>query len=150
MAVKPIPEGFHSITPYLIVRGVPQLLDFLKKAFGAQEDHRTALPDGTIMHAQVRIGDSPVMMGEAHSGFQVMPCSLYLYVEDTDAVYRRALDAGGTSIMEPANQFYGDRNAGVRDPAGNSWWIATHLEDVAPEEIAKRAASHAKPRPKPE
>jgi PhnB protein len=148
MAVKPIPDDHYSVTPYLMVHGVPQLIDFLKKAFDARENHRCALPDGTVMHAEVRIGNSPVMMGEAPAGVPLMPGCLYLYVEDTDAVYRRALAAGATSMMEPADQFYGDRNAGVSDPAGNAWWIATHVEDVSPEEVTRRAAIHAKERPK--
>ena len=139
MAVKPIPDGFHSVTPYLIVPGVAKLIDFLKQAFEAEETHRSTRPDGAIMHAQVTIGDSAVMMGEPMGEFQPMPGSIYLYVNDTDAVYKHALRACATSIMEPADQFYGDRNAGVKDPSGNIWWIATHKEDVPPEELAKRA-----------
>jgi len=139
MAVKPIPEGYHSITPYLTIPGVAKLLDFLQQAFEAQELHRMARPDGTIMHAEVRIGDSPVMMGESMGSCEPMFGSLYLYVHDVDAVYKRALQAGATSTSEPADQFYGDRSAGVKDPVGNQWWIATHKEDVPPEEIARRA-----------
>ncbi len=139
MAVKPIPDGFHTVTPYLIVEGVSALIDFLKAAFNAKEHHRTTLPNGRVMHAQVQIGDSMIMMGEAMEGFPAMPASIYLYVPDTDAMYRKAIEAGAQSVMEPADQFYGDRNAGVRDAAGNMWWIGTHIEDVAPEEIAKRA-----------
>jgi PhnB protein len=139
MAVKPIPEGYHSITPYLTIPGVAKVLDFLKQAFEAEELHRLARPDGTIMHAEVRIGDSRVMMGEPMGSCQPMFGSLYLYVHDVDAVYKRALQAGATSTSEPADQFYGDRSAGIKDPAGNQWWIATHKEDVPPEEIARRA-----------
>jgi PhnB protein len=139
MAVKPKPDGYHSVTPYLVVPGVAKLIDFLKQAFDATEIERMAKPDGSIMHAEVRIGDSVVMMGEAGGKFQPMPAMVYLYVDDTDASYRRALQAGATSVMEPADQFYGDRNAGVRDPSGNMWWIATHKEDVPREEMAKRA-----------
>jgi uncharacterized glyoxalase superfamily protein PhnB len=91
------------------------------------------------MHAEVTIGDSVIMMGEPMGEFKPMPCMIYVYVEDTDAVYKQALKAGATSVMEPADQFYGDRNAGVKDMAGNLWWIATHVEDVAPEELEKRA-----------
>jgi PhnB protein len=91
------------------------------------------------MHAEVFIGDSAVMMGEPVGETPALPGSLYLYVEDTDSTYRRAIDAGATSLMEPANQFYGDRNAGIKDPSGNMWWIATHVEDVTPEEMARRA-----------
>jgi uncharacterized glyoxalase superfamily protein PhnB len=146
MAVRPIPEGHHTVTPYLVVHGVPQLLDFVHQAFGAVEVHRTALPDGTIMHAEVRIGDSIVMMGEAPSGSRPMLGSLYLYVPDADAVYRSALEAGATSLTEPADQFYGDRSAGVLDPLGNHWWIATHKEDLSPEEMARRVEAAVKQR----
>lgn len=139
MAVKAIPDGFHSVTPFLVVSGVARLIDFLKQGFAAQEIHCMTQPDGTVMHAEVRIGDSIVMMGEAMGACQPMPSTLYLYVHDADAVYQRALQAGATSTMEPTDQFWGDRNAGVEDPAGNRWWIATHQEDVSPEEIRQRA-----------
>src|SRR2546422_2922688 len=143
MAAKPIPDGFRTVTPYLLVPGVAKLIDFLKQAFAAEETHRSARPDGTVMHAQVKIGDSTVMMGEPMGEFR-MPGSLYLYVTDTDATYKRALQAGATSVMAPADQFYGDRNAGVKDAGGNVWWIATHKEDVPPEELAKRAEASMK------
>ena len=93
MAVKPIPEGYHTVTPYLVVEGVPKLIEFLKAAFGAREIHRTALPDGSVMHAEVQIGDSRVMMGEASGGMKPIPAMLYLYVPDVDAVYERAVRA---------------------------------------------------------
>jgi len=144
MAVKPIPDGYHAVTPYLTVQGVPKLIDFLKQAFEAQEIERMTQPDGTIGHAEVRIGDSVVMMGEARDEWKPMPSGIYLYVNDTDAVYKRALQAGATSIMEPADQFYGDRSAGVKDSSGNHWWIATHKEDVSPEELKKRAQAAMK------
>jgi PhnB protein len=142
MAVRPIPEGFHTVTPYLVVQGVPKLLDFLKQAFDAHEIMRMPRPDGIIMHAEVRIGDSPVMMGEAVGEHKPRPSCLYLYVENADATYKRALQAGATSTMEPADQFYGDRHAGVVDPVGNQWWIATHIEDVPPDELARRAEAY--------
>ena len=144
MAAKPIPEGFHTITPYLVVQGVSKLIDFLKQAFDAKEIHRTAMPDGTVMHAEVKIGDSPVMMGEARGDYAAMPACLYLYVTDVDAVYKRAVQAGGKSVAEPKDQFYGDRSGGVKDFCGNQWWIATHQEDVSAEEIARRAATQRK------
>jgi PhnB protein len=144
MAVNRIPEGFHSVTPYLVVREVPKLLDFLKQAFNAQEIMRMPQPDGTIMHAEVRLGNSAVMMGEARGEHKPMPGSLYVYVDDMDATYKRALQAGATSQMEPANQFWGDRLASVIDPVGNHWSIATHIEDVPPEEMAKRAEAFMK------
>jgi len=144
LAVKPIPDGYHTVTPYLTVQGVPKLIDFLTQAFEAQEIERMTQPDGTIGHAEVRIGDSVVMMGEARDEWKPMPSGIYLYVNDTDAVYKRALQAGATSIMEPADQFYGDRSAGVKDSSGNHWWIATHKEDVPPAELKKRAQAAMK------
>ena len=140
MAVKPIPDGFHTVTPYLVVHGVDTLLDFLQRAFNAQQLHSPMMrPDGSIGHAEVKIGDSVIMMGEPMGDMQPMPGSIYLYVNDADAVYQRALQAGATSLMEPADQFYGDRSAGVKDAVGNQWWIATHKEDVPPDEMLKRA-----------
>lgn len=139
MAVKAVPDGYHTVTPHLTVKGASKVLDFVKQAFEAKEIHRMAHPDGTLMHAEIKIGDSIVMMGEARDGCQPMPSSLYLYVPDADAVYKRALRAGATSTMEPANQFWGDRTAAVKDPAGNQWMIGTHKEDVSPEELRKRA-----------
>ena len=141
MAVNPIPDGYHNVMPYLIVEGVATLTDFLQQAFGAKEIERIMRPDGTVMHAEVRIGDSIVMMGEAGGECTPMPSSIYLYVEDADTCYQSALRAGATSLMEPADQFYGDRNAGVKDPSGNFWWIATHQEDVPPEELQQRATA---------
>jgi uncharacterized glyoxalase superfamily protein PhnB len=145
MAVKHIPEGYRSVTPYLMISGVPKLIDFLKNAFGAEEAYPPFTgPDGRIMHAEVKVGDSILMMGEPMGKFPEMPASLHLYVSDTDATYQSALKAGAVSVMEPANQFYGDRSAGVKDPCGNVWWIATHIEDVAPEELSKRAEAAMK------
>ena len=144
MALKPIPEGFHTVTPYLVITGVSRVMEFMKKAFDAKEVHKTARPDGTIMHAQMKIGDSMIMMGEANDQHQAQPCSIYLYVKDTDAVYKQAVKAGGTSIMEPMDMFYGDRNAGVKDSSGMQWWIGTHIEDVGDAELAKRAEASFK------
>ncbi len=138
MPAKPIPDGYRTVTPYIIVKGIDRLIDFLKQAFDAQEEERLMRPDGTIMHAEVRIGDSVVMMGEAGGPFEPMPASIHLYVPDADAMYRRALQAGGTSLMEPADQFYGDRNGGVKDAFGNHWWISTHKEDLSREELRTR------------
>jgi len=144
MASKAIPDGYHNVTPYLVVQGADKLLEFLTRAFDARPIHRMPHPDGGIMHAEVKIGDSIVMMGEARGTCQPMPSSLYLYVTDADAVYKQALQAGAKSTMEPMNQFWGDRTAGVRDPAGNQWMIGTHKEDVPPEELRKRAEAHMK------
>lgn len=138
MTAKPIRDGFHTITPYLFVRGVPQLITFLSEAFSAQVLSRETRPDGTIMHAELRVGDSMLMVGEATDEFGPMPTSIYLYVTDCDAVYRRALQVGGSSVFEIMNLPSGERYGGVKDPCGNIWWIATHVEDVPPEEQAKR------------
>ena len=137
------PAGFHTVNPYLAVKGAAQLLDFLTKAFGAEEvGERFKGSDGAIMHAAVRIGDSMVEVSDAPG--QPMPAALHLYVEDTDAAYRRAMEAGGTSLREPMTTFYGDRSAGVKDPGGNSWWIACHVEDVSPEELVRRMNAQSK------
>ena len=139
MTTKPIPEGFHTVTPFLAVEGADLLIDFLKRAFGALELHRLAWPDGAVAHAEVLIGDSVVMIGETRGETKPTSASLYLYVQDVDSAYHQALEAGGVSLMEPTDQFYGDRNGGVADPYGNQWWIATHIEDVSVEELDKRA-----------
>ena len=136
-----LPEGLHTVTPYLMVDDADRLIAFATEAFSATLQHRTARPDGGVMHAQFRIGDSTVMAGEPQGAFDPMPAFLHLYVEDCDAVYRKALAAGAESVMEPADQFYGDRSGGVRDPLGNLWWIATRLEDLSSEEIERRAAA---------
>lgn len=140
-SIKPVPDGFHTITPYLTVPAVGKLIDFLKQAFDATEIERMARPDGTVHHAWVKIGDSMVMMGEPPDPSKSKPAALYLYVNDVDATYRRAIQAGATSLSEPADMFYGDRGAGVEDASGNTWWIATHIEDVAPEEVQRRAVA---------
>jgi PhnB protein len=139
MVVKPIPEGYHSVTPYLIVKGANELLDFVKQGFGAEQRFRMDRPDGSVGHAEVTIGDSVVMLAEASEQWPVMPGSIHLYVEDCDDAYRRAIEAGAMSLQEPENQFYGDRSGGVRDPFGNVWWIVTHVEDVPEDELARRA-----------
>jgi PhnB protein len=139
MAVKPIPEGYHALTPFFTVQGVKRLLEFMKQAFDAKELHRMEGPGGMIVHAEVQIGDSRLMLGEPMGEHPApMPGCLYFYVKDTDAVYKKALAAGATSKMEPADQFWGDRAAGVIDPSGNFWMIGTHVEDVAPDELERR------------
>jgi uncharacterized glyoxalase superfamily protein PhnB len=147
MAVKPIPDQYHTVTPYLMAPGTLKLIDFLKKAFDAVETERVMGQGSTVMHAEVRIGDSMVMLSDGGGDWKPMPTALYLYVADADAMYKRALAAGGTSVMEPVTQFYGDRHGGVRDPSGNLWWIATHVEDVSPEELKKRAEAYMRTQP---
>ena len=130
MAVKPIPDGYHTVTPYLVVPDVAQLSAFLVRALGAKETYRKTQPDGTVNHAEIRIGNSMVMMGHASKQYPPMPAMLYLYVEDVDALYRQAVAAGGVSLREPTDQDYGDRSGGISDPFGNQWWIGTHIRDV--------------------
>lgn len=139
MAVKSMPEGYHTVTPLLSVKGAAQLIDFLEKAFGAAEVYRFSAPDGTVMHAEMKIGDSVVMLGEAFEESPAAQISLYLYLSDADAAYKKALEAGGQTIRAPENMFWGDRVATVRDFAGNKWWIATHVEEVSTDEMERRA-----------
>ena len=143
MAVKPIPDGYHSVTPVLTVQGAAKLIEFLKRAFGAEELLRVLGPGGAIMHAEVRIGNSIVMLTDAVREAPI-PASIFLYVDDADAAYESALKAGATSLAEPAYMFWGDRFARVKDAAGNVWSIATHVRDVPPEELQERAEAAAK------
>jgi PhnB protein len=144
MAAKPIPDGFHTVTPYLVVQGVDDLIAFVKKAFGATERFRHKRADGKTGHAEVTIGNSIVMVGEASEQAQAMPAMLYLYVNNVDETYQQAIEAGGKSIMEPTDMFYGDRNGALIDPCGVQWWIATHKEDVSPEEVHRRAMAQGR------
>ena len=141
--VKAVPEGHHSVTPYLVAQGAGKLIDFMKAAFDAQEIVRMSMPDGSIGHAEMRIGNSMVMIGEVRDQWKSMPTSLYLYLEDVDAVYARALAAGATAISEPKNQFYGDRSGSVQDMCGNFWLVAAHVEDVPAEEMKRRMEAAA-------
>lgn len=142
--IKPIPEGYHTITPYLVVKKSSQLVSFLKNVFDARENYRTDNPDGTIRHAEYQVGDSRLMLSEATDTYPPMPAMLMLYVTNCDATYKKAVDAGARSLREPQNEYYGDRMAGVLDDSGNQWWIATHVEDLTPEEMKKREAEMAK------
>lgn len=121
------PAGHNAVSPYLLVASVAAVLSFVKTTFDATELYKQELPDGTVKHAEVRIDDSVLMLGERPGHSDVVCCSTHVYVPDVDAAYRRALDAGATSISAPTNQPYGDRSSGVRDPEGNIWWIGTHL-----------------------
>jgi uncharacterized glyoxalase superfamily protein PhnB len=144
MTTKTIPAGYHSVTPVLIVDGGQKLIDFMKQAFDAKETFCMKGPGQTIAHAELQIGDSIVMLSDASAESQARSGALYLYVEDVDAVYRRAVEAGAKSVSEPTNQFYGDRSARVTDAFGNYWGIATRVEDVPPEELERRAQSYGK------
>ncbi|MGO8943118.1 MAG: VOC family protein [Syntrophobacteraceae bacterium] len=139
MAVKPIPEGYHTVTPLLSVKGAARLIDFMKKAFEATETYRVPSPDGSVMHAELKIGNSVIMLGEPMEGSFTRPATFYVYVQDADATYRAALEAGGESLEGPTDRFWGDRVASIKDFAGNNWMIATHVEDVDAGELTRRA-----------
>ena len=141
MSVKTIPEGYHTITPFLTIPGAVELIDFLKTAFQAREKERIMMADGSLAHAEVWIGDSIIMLGEPMGDCVSMPGAFYLYVDDMEAAYKRALEAGATSTMAPADQFWGDRLAAVKDRFGNIWNLATHVEDVSGEELQRRMAA---------
>jgi PhnB protein len=147
MAVKPIPEGYHTLSPYLAVDDARQAIECYKNAFGATERVRMEAPGGAIGHAEVEIGDSVLMLSDPFPQSSTKPpkevggssVSVFMYVEDVDSVVKQAVDAGATVLMEVADQFWGDRFGTVQDPFGHTWSIATHVEDVAPEEVAERA-----------
>jgi PhnB protein len=138
--VKPVPDGYHTLTPYLVVDGAETIVQFMKDAFGAQFVFEPMKrPDGKIMHAELRIGDSVVMISDASERAKATSAMVHVYVPNVDAVYQKALKAGATSVMEPADMFYGDRSGGVTDPGGNQWYIGTHIEDVSDAELQRRA-----------
>jgi PhnB protein len=142
--VNPIPEGFSTLTPFLVVEGAAKFLEFVKKAFDAKITIAMKNPEGQIMHATAKIGDSQIMVADAMQGMKAMPCMLYLYVEEIDATYKQALKAGGKSLREPVDEFYGDRSAAITDEWNNQWWVATHIEDVDEDEIKRRAEKLSK------
>lgn len=137
-AVHAVPQGFHTVTPYLVVDNAAGLIEFIKKAFNGKQTFRTDQGD-KIMHATVTIGDSTIMISDTMEGTGTHTAMLYLYMENVDAVYERALKAKGTSVREPRDEFYGDRAAAVTDQWGNTWWIATHIEDVDENELERRS-----------
>ena len=150
--VKPVPEGYHTVTPYLVCKGAAAAIDYYKKAFGATELMRMPAPGGQIGHAEIQIGDSPIMLADeapqmGHRSPESIggtPVSIMLYVDDVDTVYRRALGAGGKELQPLKDQFYGDRSGTLRDPFGHVWTVSTHKEDLSPEEIGRRAAEAMK------
>ena len=147
MAVKPIPEGYHSVTPYLIINGAASAIEFYQKAFGATELFRFPTPDGKIGHAEIKIGDSPIMLADefaemGYKGPQALggsPVSLMIYLEDVDAVFNRAVEAGASVKEAVQDKFYGDRTGTLTDPFGHVWHVSTHKEDVSMEEMERRA-----------
>ena len=144
-----VPQGYHTVTPSLFVAGAAQAIDFYKKALGAEEIMRFPAPDGTIMHAELRIGDSILMLGDempeqggrGPKSIGGTPVSFFVYRENVDAAWKRAVDAGAKTIMPLANQFWGDRTGCLEDPFGHRWWLAQHIADVTPEEMQKGAES---------
>ena len=149
--VKPIPENYHTLTPYLVMDGAANAIDFYVKAFGATELLRMPAPENKIGHAEIKIGDSIVMLGDAmkemgHKSPKTLggtPVTLMMYVEDVDATFDRAIKAGAQTLRPVENQFWGDRMGGVTDPFGHQWFLATHVEDVSPEEMKRRMESMA-------
>ena len=130
------PKGFNSITPYITVDGAAKFIEFVKKAFGAEELHRYQPPDSDkIMHAVIKIEDTFIECSDGSAEFPPMPAALHFYVPDVDAVYEKAIKAGGIGKSEPKDQFYGDREAFVKDPCGNNWYLATHIKDITEEEL---------------
>ena len=147
--VSPIPKGFHTATPYLIIKDAARAMEFYKKAFGAIELERITDGEGKVMHGEIKIGDSPFMITDENPEYPQWlspesrggtPVHIYLYVEDVDAVFNQAITAGAKELLPIKDQFYGDRSGGVTDPFGHIWYIATHTEDVSSEEIMRRAA----------
>jgi len=149
MAVKPIPDGYNQAIPYLACRNAAKALEFYAKAFGATEQMRMAAPDGKIGHAEIKIGNALIMLSDEYPEMKVQspqtiggtPVGIHVYVPDVDALNERAIAAGATVEREIANQFYGDRTVTLGDPFGHRWFFATHVEDVAPDEMKRRAAA---------
>jgi PhnB protein len=144
--VKPIPEGHRTVTPYLAIKNAAKALEFYKKAFGASEHYKLMMPDGRLGHAELRLGDSLIMLsdefpeygGKAPDTLGGSPVSIHLYVDDVDAFFQAALGAGAKERQPVMDQFYGDRAGQLEDPFGHLWWVATHKEDVPPDEMQKR------------
>jgi PhnB protein len=146
--VKPIPEGYHSVTPYLSIKGAAEAIEFYKKAFGARELFRMDGPDGKVGHAEIQIGDSRVMLADEYPemghksprAYGGTPVMMHLYVEDVDTMFNQAVAAGAKAVRPLKDEFYGDRTGGLEDPFGHSWYLATHKEDLTPEEMSRRGA----------
>lgn len=148
--VSPIPQGYHSVTPYLIIKGAANAIEFYKKALSATEIFRMPTPDGKIAHAEIKIGDSPIMLADEHPQMNAhspqtiggSPVMMHVYVNDVEQLYNQAVAAGATVLRPLANQFYGDRSGSLKDPYGHVWCLATHIEDLSAEEISERAKAN--------
>jgi PhnB protein len=138
VTIPPIPDGFHTITPNIIIAGVENAIEFYKKAFGAKENLRLTLPDGKIVHCELKIGDSRLNIGEAMEGWPAHPLLAQIHVEDADAVFEQAVNAGAKSVMPMSDMFFGSREGRVADPFGGTWTISTRTEIVSPEEMQRR------------
>ena len=143
-SVRAVPEGYQTVTPYLVVENAQGLIDFIKNAFDGKETFNFKRDDNKIMHATVSIGGSIVMISDTMEGMPAQTSMLYLYLEDADSVFRKAVQANATSVREPVTEFYGDRASAVKDQWGNMWWMATHVEDVDQQELERRAAEAMK------
>jgi PhnB protein len=156
MPVKPIPDGYHSLTPYIAVKQAADAIEFYRRAFGAKERLRLVAPDGKVGHAELEIGDSVLMLADEHpdmefrspEAFGGAAVTLHLYVKDVDATFRKATEAGAKPVRAVQDQFYGDRTGSLRDPFGHVWHVATHKEDLSSEEIGRRAAAEFKKKAK--
>jgi uncharacterized glyoxalase superfamily protein PhnB len=141
--VQPIPEGFHTLTAYLLVADAEKEVEFAKAAFDARPLHISRLPDGSIMHATLKIGTSMLMLGQVQGDMKPVPSMLFMYVEDVDGVYGRAAKSGGKPLHEPMDQMWGDRAGAVSSPNGIQWWISTHIAEVSEEELQERMAARS-------
>lgn len=147
MSTNGVPPGYHSLQPYLPVADVRAQLAFLQEGLGGVVTEKIELKDGTIQHAEIRVGDSIVMVGQARGQWKPMPCCIYHYVADVDHAFARAVSAGATSIVAPQDQFYGDRSGGLIDPNGNQWWLASRQLTLPPDELDRRAQLRADSHP---
>jgi PhnB protein len=141
--IQPIPEGFHTLTAYLLVADAEQEVEFARKAFDAQTIHVSRLPDGSIMHATLKIGTSMLMLGQVQGNMKPVPSMLFMYVENADTAYRHAVECGGKPLHEPMDQIWGDRAGAIASPNGIQWWISTHIAEVSESELQRRMAARS-------